>query len=331
MKEFYKLNESRKRDVFNQVSNIAGIPPAAVEKDWWVTLILKTVFKLQFSKTLVFKGGTSLSKGYDLIERFSEDIDLAIDRSFFSFKDELKKKEITELRKKACTYFSSEFPIELNKSLISEGISNYEIKVQEFSDSDTDPVIIELYYESITEKSSYLLPKIMIEIGARSLVEPSENKPVRSIISEYLPSQTFSDETVMIPIVLPKRTFLEKAFLVHEELQRPKEKMSVERKSRHLYDLEKLMDTSHCTEALKDIKLYKSIVSHRKKYFKFGSVDYATHVPDKINFVPTNESLAYWKADYNKMTESMVYGEFLSFDQLIDRLTELRERFRNVR
>ena len=85
MKSFYDLSDKRKTDIFNQVSTYSGLPPAAIEKDWWVTLTLKAIFSLPFSNHIVFKGGTSLSKGWKLIERFSEDIDLAIDWKLLEF------------------------------------------------------------------------------------------------------------------------------------------------------------------------------------------------------------------------------------------------------
>jgi len=84
MKKFYNLEKSRKITIFDQVAEREGLPSAAIEKDWWVTLVLKAIFNLEFAEHIVFKGGTSLSKGWKLIDRFSEDIDLAIDRSFFN-------------------------------------------------------------------------------------------------------------------------------------------------------------------------------------------------------------------------------------------------------
>lgn len=330
MKKFYLLENNRKKLIFNQVSSQAGIISSAIEKDWWVTLVLKMIFTLPISEYLVFKGGTSLSKGYELIDRFSEDIDLSIDRKYFGYEGELKKKQITGLRKAACKYFSNEFPKLLDATLKDSGIRDYNIEVPEFTDSDTDPVIIELYYESITEKSDYVLPKVSIEIGSRSLVEPAESKPIQSLVGKHFSDSSFADITKNIPIVLPKRTFLEKAFLVHEELQRPHEKIEVDRKSRHLYDLEKLMDTKHGKNALKDKELYESIVVHRKKYYKFGGVDYTTHYPDKINFVPDDKTLTLWRNDYMKMQESMIYGDSLSFEELIERLISLRDKFRKI-
>ncbi|MCD4665734.1 MAG: hypothetical protein K8R68_10740 [Bacteroidales bacterium] len=99
---------------------------------------------------------------------------------------------------------------------------------------------------------------------------------------------------------------------------------------KNFYDLDKLMDTEHGIGALKDSKLYNSIVEHRKVFSKLSNVDYTTHSPDKINFVPTGESLKLLKDDYVKMQESMIYGDSLNFTDLLKRLEKLQERFRKI-
>lgn len=94
---FHSLKLSEKKQIFEAVSSSTGMPPSAVEKDWWVTQTLSLIFKMEIGKHLVFKGGTSLSKAWKLIERFSEDVDLALDRSFFGFGDNLSKNQRTQL------------------------------------------------------------------------------------------------------------------------------------------------------------------------------------------------------------------------------------------
>ncbi|AXJ01998.1 Nucleotidyl transferase AbiEii toxin, Type IV TA system [Cyclonatronum proteinivorum] len=89
-----KLLPARRVQILNNASELTGLPAAAIEKDWWVSLCLNASFNLPYSEHLVFKGGTSLSKGWGLIERFSEDIDLAIDRSFFGYHGDLSKSQI---------------------------------------------------------------------------------------------------------------------------------------------------------------------------------------------------------------------------------------------
>ena len=108
--EWLKIADDRKRIIITQTANNLGLPPYAIEKDWWVTLVLRAIFEMPIGEHLVFKGGTSLSKAWHLIERFSEDIDLAIDRSFLGFEGELSKNQIDKLRKKILSicFYSTE-------------------------------------------------------------------------------------------------------------------------------------------------------------------------------------------------------------------------------
>src|SRR5688572_10545766 len=101
------ISKERRTEILNQVSNRTGLPSIAIEKDWWVTLALKASFALDYSNQIIFKGGTSLSKGWNLIDRFSEDIDLAIDRKFFGFDGDINKSQIGRLRKRSCEFIST--------------------------------------------------------------------------------------------------------------------------------------------------------------------------------------------------------------------------------
>ena len=209
------------------------------------------------------------------------------------------------------------------------GISGYSVYVEETTDTTKDPQIIEIQYNSLFD-TNYLRDKILIEIGARSLMEPSENVKIRSIIAESYPETDFADDYFTVPTVVPQRTFLEKAFLLHEEFQKPTEKIRVDRMSRHIYDLEKMMDTDFAIDALNDGELYNAIVAHRSTLTKMKEVDYTTHTLDKINFIPPLNVIDLWKADYESMQKNMIYGKSLPFDELIDRIKELNKRFRSI-
>jgi len=176
MKNWFDLSEERRKAVFNQISVFEGLPAGAIEKDWWVTLALSIVFNTEFAKHLVFKGGTSLSKAWNLIERFSEDIDLAIDRTFLGFEEKLSKTQVKKLRKASCSFISNDFVSAIASKIKELNIPDVILSVQDFKDSDTDPLVIEMSYKSLTDDSPYLQPRILIEVGARSLMEPNEEK-----------------------------------------------------------------------------------------------------------------------------------------------------------
>src|SRR5690554_7963912 len=133
------LPKERRINILNQATELTGLPVVAIEKDWWVTLALNACFSLPYSENLIFKGGTSLSKAWNLIERFSEDIDLVIDRKYLGFEGELSKTQVKKLRKASCSFIGSEFYQDINQKLIKLGVHDFELVVQETKDTDTDP------------------------------------------------------------------------------------------------------------------------------------------------------------------------------------------------
>jgi hypothetical protein len=330
IKEWFSLSEERRKEIFNQTSQRAGLPASSIEKDWWVTMVLKTVFELDISEHLVFKGGTSLSKGWNLINRFSEDIDFAINMTYLGYNGQPTGQNITRLRKASYAFTNTQLRESLDAKLKQDGFIDYEIQPNDEKNTSADPHSLLIVYKPLTEKSEYLLPNVKLEIGARSQMEPWESREIQSFVGYHFKEQKFADSPVSIRTVIPKRTFLEKAFLLHEEFQRPPDKMRSNRMSRHLYDLERIMDTDHGREALKDSELFNSIITHRMTFIRMDGVDYNTHQPDRIDFIPPENIIKEYEKDYRGMRESMIYGDSLTFDKLIERIEELKNRFRAI-
>lgn len=314
-----------------------GINQVAIEKDWWVTVALKALFQTDCCKALTFKGGTSLSKGFNIIERFSEDIDLAISRSFFSI-EKTSKSQRERLRKTARAYIHDTLSTQLDSRLREMGITGYGIEnviqyqdnngERKFIDSDKDPTVILLHYPSIVEDViSYIPSRVKIEISCLSMDEPTEEREIHSIIGESFENED-TDTKCSIRTVTPTRTFLEKLFLLSEEFQKIKPR-SV-RMSRHLYDLEKLMDTIYGQEALHDRALYDAIVEHRRTYYALKYVNYDLHNPEKINFIIPKSEMESWRNDYAAMRRFFIYGQSLEFDELMERMIDLRERVKSM-
>ncbi|GAP72939.1 nucleotidyl transferase AbiEii/AbiGii toxin family protein [Candidatus Symbiothrix dinenymphae] len=326
VKEWLQLSDEDKRNFYAVISDKLKLPMMAIEKDWWVVHTLSLIFSMPYANALVFKGGTSLSKAWNIIERFSEDIDLALDREFLGFAGELSKKEIHKLRYVSYEFLTTKFTPELNEKFKEVGFMDVIVKYREVSNHDQDPLIVEIYYPKLTEQDAYLRPGVLVEVGSRSLKEPNSPRNFRTILSEEYSNKPYSDQPITIPTVNPERTFLEKVFLLHEEFQRPVEKMRVERLSRHLYDLERLARTEYAQNALHDKNLYNTIVAHRDKFSHLGGVDYEKHNPANIKIVPPADLLPFWEKDYHEMVESMIYGEKLSFNTLIQRIEELQKR-----
>lgn len=184
-----------------------------------------------------------------------------------------------------------------------------------------------MYYPNLYPSSKYLLPRVKIEIGSRSLKEPFSIQTFASLVDDAYPNSDFAQEAIQVPTVNPERTFLEKIFLLHEEFQRPSEKMRVERLSRHLYDIFKLSTTKYAYKALESKELYRNIVQHRYFFNRIGNVNYNLHQPSTINFIPPIQVMGAWKDDYKTMLEEMIYEENPpSFDELLSGLTALKDK-----
>ncbi len=333
LKEWHKLTDQTRRNIFAETAASIGLPDAAVEKDWWLVLALELVFDTSIAPYTVFKGGTSLSKAYGLIDRLSEDIDLAMDKKFLGFDQEDKEmtgSQVKKLRERSFQFISENYFPELSKKFAHAGFENLTCKLSKITSHDQDPLIIEIYYPTVTNPIPYLQPRILIEIGSRSLMEPFEQCSFTSLVGEQFKGRQFANKPITIPTVRPERTFLEKIFLLHEEFQQPLAKIKVERKSRHMYDLEKLMDTGFAKTALANMDLYQTIVEHRKAITPIRGIDYANHTPDKINLIPPDSIIGEWEKDYLAMRESMLYKPALSFQNLIDRLYELKNRINQL-
>lgn len=330
LEAWLQLPDTTRLNAFRQTGQRLGLPEVAVEKDWWLVHTLAVVFSMDCAPSLIFKGGTSLSKGWNLIERFSEDIDLALDRRYLGFGDNLSKGEVRKLRKASYQYISTRFVDELKSRFSAAGFSDVAIKVQEVVNHDQDPLIIEIYYPKLTEADTYLKPGLLIEVGSRSLHEPFSARSIRTLIAEQYTDLTFADQPITVPVVDPERTFLEKIFLLHEEFQRPEEKIRVDRLSRHLYDLERLMLSPHANLALANTTLYATIVAHRQAFTHLAGVDYTKHQPGTIRFLPPDSLRSQWENDYKQMQENMIYGASLPFPALMEKLSQLQAQINSL-
>ena len=327
--KFDKIEAAERKIIFEDIAEKSSMPPFAVEKDWWVVKVLSIVFSMEIGNHLVFKGGTSLSKAWGLIERFSEDIDLAVDREFFGFGDKLTKKQRTKLRKASSNYISNIFAPELINRISTDKLSNLIVEVIAPETSDQDPRIVEIYYPSLFRDSKYIKPKIILEIGSRSMMEPNVVKTITSLVDLYSKNSHFFETETKIPVITPERTLLEKIFLLHEEFQRPIQKRRTDRLSRHLYDILQVSNNGFANLAFDNRELYNEIVEHRFHFTRLGGVDYNLHAPQFINPIPTNDTIVAWKKDYRKMQEEMIYGDSPSFDEMIKQIKDLIQILNN--
>lgn len=328
------LSHGEKLMILEKLKIDTNLDVFSIEKDWWVTMVLRALFASEFAEHFSFKGGTSLSKCFRLINRFSEDVDIAVNREFLGFSGELSKTQVSDrLRRASCDFSRNRLPAELEKQLIALGIpkSEFEVKVNITSVTTTDPEIIEIEYSSVFNEENYVRNKVLVEVSGRSMNEPTESVEVSSIIGELLPNAPYTDKPFTLTAVSPKRTFLEKACLLHEEFAQNTRAVRSDRMSRHIYDLERMMSCGIAEEALADTELYRAVIEHRRKFVGLKDFDYEQLLPQNISFVPPADFLDSWASDYRTMTMSMIYGDTLSFEDLIARIKELNNRFRKAK
>lgn len=332
MTPWTKLSVEERLTILTKIADEKGIVENAVEKDYWVSMVLRSIFSQPYSYALVFKGGTSLSKGWNLIDRFSEDIDLAIDRKFLGFGEELNKSQRTKLRKESKKFICNTLANNIEAKLAEyEVFDECKVIIPETPISDLDPVVLFVEYNTVLRQPvNYIPERVKIEISCRSLMEPFEKIAMRSMIEDGYPEEDFAMPKVDVPTVLPGRTFLEKVFLLHEEFTRPGGCTHIERITRHIYDIVKMMDKPFAVEAMNNHLMYNEIVAHRKTFTAWSGLDYNTHSPQLINFVPPTEIEHVLHDDYEQMKYGFIYKDAPTYDDLIAKLKELQLYFRNI-
>ena len=334
MNNYFSLTIEEQRQVLQAAEGCIGLPAQAIEKDLWVTTILQIVFTLPFADKLIFKGGTSLSKVGKHISRFSEDIDLAIDRSQFGLEGDLTKKQIKKLRKESSTFVREEFYKNLSDAIKQYGLNALcTIEVEKDGEGDNtypEPRKIWITYKSVIQgELNYLKPVVMLEIGARSLSEPYEMKKVKSLVEENFPTIQTSIIDSNISTAAAGKTFLEKVFLLHELFSVPGHGASANRKSRHLYDLYQMMDKDFAITAVKDNDLWENIRHHREIFTSVKDMDYTPDVRKRIVLIPREDIISVWEKDYAEMLMNMIYGSNKpTFNQIIEKMQVLQDRFR---
>lgn len=331
--KFIDLPPEQRAQILTRLETRLGLKPAIIEKDWWVTAVLRAIFELPYAEHLSFKGGTSLSKCWHLIDRMSEDIDIGITREYLGFDGPLSKTQISDkLRRAACSFVRKQMQYDLNAQLIKNGISSdlFRVWVDITPVSTTDPEVIWVEYNSAVENVGYIPNVVKIEVSGRSMSEPIADIAIEALIDTALPHAPFCEQRFNVRAVLAKRTFLEKLFLLHEEISKNDNLIRVNRMTRHLYDVHKILSTAIANEALSDEKLYETVIAHRRTFIGLRGFDYSTLSKKTLRIIPPKNILVIWKKDYEAMQENMIYGDSVPFEELIDDLRKFNDQINNL-
>lgn len=337
MKEFIGMSEKRRRLVCTETGAQLNLFEIAVEKDFWVCWTLGKLFDLpEWGQHLTFKGGTSLSKCWNLIERFSEDIDIVIDRDALDFGGESapeqapsKKQRTKRLKalKEACQQcISDQIQPALIESISSDLPDTLEWSLEPDPDDPDKQTLLLLYPTAFPEQTAYLRRAVKIEMGARSDTEPVAFVEITPYIREAFP-ELLAEPGSDVRAVRPERTFLEKAMLLHEEIFRPEAKKKQRRSmARHYYDLYRMIQAGVGDESVRDLRLFHRIAAHRQVFFRYTWVDYTTLNPQELQLVPSADDLPAWQADYESMQQEMFYGEVPIFEDILKVVADFQNR-----
>jgi hypothetical protein len=332
-----------RRDAFIAAGRRLGAAEQNIEKDFWVCWTLDALFNRlpAGGPRLLFKGGTSLSKAFGLISRFSEDIDVTV------FRDDLgegasvelletmsgkKRKEKLEAIRDACQAhiagpLLTQLAGLLATSLAQAGIATDGARV-EIDGADDGRQTLLLWYPSVMAATDgYVRPAVKIESGAKSALDPHHPVTVRPYVAAEVDGIDLS--VANVTTVDPERTFWDKVVILHGLRRwfemRGELRGGGQRVSRHYYDLHRLLDTDVAAKALADADLGRDCVRHARMFFNSPDLDLASAEPGSFVLRPTDAMLAPLRRDYVAMT-GMIFGDAPAFDAVITSIAELETR-----
>jgi hypothetical protein len=341
--EFLKAAPEDRRDVFLGAARRIGTPAQNVEKDFWVCWTLDALFNgfPEGHPRLLFKGGTSLSKAYSLISRFSEDIDVTVFRDDIGHAASVEELEALSRKKRqakldaikdACRDYIEHTLFPQLSALAREALSEAGIDSHPASmvidDQDPDGQTLLFWYPSVTAPAdTYIRPAVKIESGAKSALEPHCVIAVRPDVSKEVPG--ISLEVANVTTVLAERTFWDKVIILHG-LRRWHENRGVlrsqgQRVSRHYYDVHRMMRSDAVAAAINDHVLASDCVRHARMFFGSPDLGLDTAAPGTFTLGPTGNMLADLRRDYERMA-GMIIGDVPEFDDVIQSVRELERR-----
>ena len=341
MDAFAQLPASEHEAYFTEAAARLRLPPHVVEKDFWVCWSLKRLFSLDgVGDTLLFKGGTSLSKVHGLIRRFSEDIDVSIHREFLGFSGigdplhpDLSNKQRDKLKNElseAARYFITE-KIEPALRASMESVLPVDPArpwslVPDESDADDQSLAFNYPPTRLTQTAAaYLRPAVKIEFGARSDHWPAEIRPVQPYVVDAIP-ESMEEPIVKVKTMEATRTFWEKATILHQHAHLPEGKPFPTKHSRHYTDLAVMIHAGVGAEAANREDLLEAVVRHKMAFYRQAWARYEDAKRGTLRLLPAEKNMADLKEDLSSMRE-MFFDEPPSFESVIDTLTKWEARF----
>lgn len=335
MSDLHLMSPEERQLFFDEAVVESGISNAIIEKDFWVVWTLERLFSIkELERHLTFKGGTSLSKVYGLIHRFSEDIDLSIEKNFFGFdgdkdpeKAESKKKQRASIESLAvaCSKYVQNELLELLRKNISEKLGTADGWNLRIDPRDSDGQTLLFDYPTLTKKGGYIETSVKIEMGARSEHWPVSVKSVRSYLKEALKDKVTENE-VTVRVLNAERTFWEKATILHQYAHFPTEKPSPRRISRHYYDFFCLLNSDVKNKALHELSLLERVANHKSIYFASAWANYSSARKGTLKLNPSARIVDALKEDYELMS-AMFYKDRPDWKSVLAAISQFELEF----
>lgn len=331
MNDFLSLDEVARKRLMINTSRKLHMSPAIIEKDFWVCFMLDYLFtSFKFSDFICFKGGTSLSKVYHCIERFSEDIDLALDWTAL----DLSKKDAYIMRSnRQQEIFNKNANLKVEKYLKEVWLPLMKKDISEIIDDEFDlyieehdPQTICFQYPKSYQETS-ILQVIRLEVGMLAEPIPSEFKTISTYISECYP-QAFTNETTKARTVSIHRTFFEKITILHREANRINGNYP-SRYSRHFYDVYQMIQKDIANQSIKHLEILKNVIAFKKKFYPCNWAKYDEIYIGECKLIPKDEALRIFSNDYENMKQ-MLYGKYPAFSEIVTVLSEFEEQLNAI-
>jgi len=338
MIEFAKLPLDERIPHFQEVATRRGLTRLIVEKDFWVCFMLRLLFTTpELADKFVFKGGTSLSKVFGIIKRFSEDIDISVDPDWLGFGGENRPdaapsrsqfvKRWKKLNQACLTAVKDEvmpvFERAIQDVLGSPGGSQGYLAFKE-DEQTQSPVLTFRYPTNEPGAQGYIHPQVKLELGSLTDQQPIGDHTVTPWVAEEFP-KLFKEPECHVVSLEAERTFWEKTTILHAEYHRPQDKPMRNRLSRDCYDVCRMAQHESGQRALADSALLKRVVEHKRMYFYSGWANYDTAKPGTFRLVPPEHRRSDLRTDYQQMHE-MFIEEPPPFDELLRQLNELEDK-----
>jgi len=322
LRDVARLPEDDRQELFRATAQQIQVHEAIVEKDFWVCWILDYLFQDSAWKgSLAFKGGTSLSKAFGAIERFSEDIDLILDWKLLGYAGDEPWENRSATKQDRFGKEANRRTAEFLRQEFAPG-SRADLKARVGTDIEVgtaDQDVLITYPKAFSLKA--IQPQIRLEIGPLAESVPNEQREIRSFAADKFP-QFFKKPSTTVRTVLAERTFWEKATILHQEAHRGNDKPLPPRYSRHYYDLYRLSCLSIRASALTNLGLLDEVARFKMKFYRCPWARYEDARPGSLKLLPPDHHVGALRKDYDSM-QTMLFGSIPSFDEIIEGLAAL--------